>query len=221
MTGLTETDRIVEGLEAGGVDYVTKPIVIDELLARIRVHLGNARLSKAHAQRSIRRDGSLFATDAQAAAFSGPRRRQAGFSTPLLPDFDDRTFTFPDPLAKWLAARSDGVTDQPSDRVCRSDPNARSTYRSSDAWTATRSLLRVAEENESGEAGVLRQKLGLSRARSGGRCFGSRVASRTATSAKILGMSPRTVNKHLEQIYVKLGVENRAAAAAIAVRHLS
>jgi DNA-binding CsgD family transcriptional regulator len=30
----------------------------------------------------------------------------------------------------------------------------------------------------------------------------------------ILGMSPRTVNKHLEHIYVKLGVETRSAAAA-------
>jgi DNA-binding CsgD family transcriptional regulator len=29
----------------------------------------------------------------------------------------------------------------------------------------------------------------------------------------ILDLSARTVNKHLEQIYVKLGVENRAAAA--------
>jgi DNA-binding CsgD family transcriptional regulator len=30
---------------------------------------------------------------------------------------------------------------------------------------------------------------------------------------EILGLSARTVNKHLEQIYVKLGVENRASAA--------
>lgn len=34
--------------------------------------------------------------------------------------------------------------------------------------------------------------------------------------ADILGMSPRTVNKHLEHIYVKLGVETRTAAAAVA-----
>jgi DNA-binding CsgD family transcriptional regulator len=33
--------------------------------------------------------------------------------------------------------------------------------------------------------------------------------------AEILGMSPRTVNKHLEHIYVKLGVETRSAAAAL------
>lgn len=29
----------------------------------------------------------------------------------------------------------------------------------------------------------------------------------------ILNMSPRTVNKHLEHIYIKLGVETRTAAA--------
>ena len=37
---------------------------------------------------------------------------------------------------------------------------------------------------------------------------------------EILGLSPRTVNKHLEQIYVKLGVENRASAAVLASRAL-
>jgi DNA-binding response OmpR family regulator len=45
MTGLSETGHVVQGLAAGGVDYVTKPIVIDELLARIRVHLANARVA--------------------------------------------------------------------------------------------------------------------------------------------------------------------------------
>jgi DNA-binding CsgD family transcriptional regulator len=32
--------------------------------------------------------------------------------------------------------------------------------------------------------------------------------------ADILGMSPRTVNKHLEHIFEKLGVETRTAAVA-------
>jgi DNA-binding CsgD family transcriptional regulator len=35
--------------------------------------------------------------------------------------------------------------------------------------------------------------------------------------AEILGMSPRTVNKHLEHIFVKLGVETRSAAAALVI----
>jgi DNA-binding CsgD family transcriptional regulator len=38
---------------------------------------------------------------------------------------------------------------------------------------------------------------------------------------EILGLSLRTVNKHLEQISAKLGVENREAAAATAMELLS
>jgi DNA-binding CsgD family transcriptional regulator len=37
---------------------------------------------------------------------------------------------------------------------------------------------------------------------------------------EILGSSPRTVNKHLEHIYEKLGVENRTAAANLALSRL-
>ena len=39
--------------------------------------------------------------------------------------------------------------------------------------------------------------------------------------ADILGMSHRTVNKHLEHIFEKLGVETRAAAAALASRAIA
>jgi len=39
-------------------------------------------------------------------------------------------------------------------------------------------------------------------------------------ASEILNISARTVNKHLEQVFIKLGVENRAAAAAIATRAL-
>jgi DNA-binding CsgD family transcriptional regulator len=38
---------------------------------------------------------------------------------------------------------------------------------------------------------------------------------------EILGISPRTVNKHLEQVFMKLGVENRASAAAQATKILA
>src|SRR5215467_7224181 len=47
MTRLAETEHIVRGLDAGGVDYVTKPIAIEEILARIRVHLSNARMTQS------------------------------------------------------------------------------------------------------------------------------------------------------------------------------
>ena len=65
MTGLTETEHVLEGLAAGGVDYVTKPIVVDELLARIRVHLANARVA-AGTRAALDATGRfLLATDAR------------------------------------------------------------------------------------------------------------------------------------------------------------
>ena len=39
MTALTTAEDKVTGFEAGGVDYVTKPIEIEEVLARIKTHL--------------------------------------------------------------------------------------------------------------------------------------------------------------------------------------
>jgi DNA-binding CsgD family transcriptional regulator len=36
----------------------------------------------------------------------------------------------------------------------------------------------------------------------------------------ILGISHRTINKHLENLFAKLGVETRTAAAAVAMRRL-
>jgi PAS domain S-box-containing protein len=39
MTSLTGEDDRVEGFAAGGVDYVTKPLCVDEMLARVGVHL--------------------------------------------------------------------------------------------------------------------------------------------------------------------------------------
>jgi DNA-binding CsgD family transcriptional regulator len=38
--------------------------------------------------------------------------------------------------------------------------------------------------------------------------------------SEVLSISPRTVQKHLERIYEKLGVERRSAAAAIAIQML-
>ena len=43
MTGLCETEDIIRGFEAGGVDYVTKPVIPDELLPRIQRHLATAQ----------------------------------------------------------------------------------------------------------------------------------------------------------------------------------
>ncbi|MEL7089425.1 MAG: response regulator, partial [Planctomycetota bacterium] len=43
MTGLSDSEHVIKGLISGGVDYLTKPVVIDELVARITTHILNAK----------------------------------------------------------------------------------------------------------------------------------------------------------------------------------
>ncbi|MGR9085966.1 MAG: response regulator, partial [Gammaproteobacteria bacterium] len=63
MTGLSDIESIVRGFAAGGVDYLTKPINPQELIARINVHLLNARTTLS-AQSALDTAGqTIFAAD--------------------------------------------------------------------------------------------------------------------------------------------------------------
>ncbi|MEL6208143.1 MAG: response regulator, partial [Pseudomonadota bacterium] len=44
MTGLTEPEDILKGLRSGAVDYITKPIDVEELIARLTIHMVNSKL---------------------------------------------------------------------------------------------------------------------------------------------------------------------------------
>lgn len=46
MSSLTDTENIVQGFECGGIDYITKPIRKEELIARISNHLRISRTEK-------------------------------------------------------------------------------------------------------------------------------------------------------------------------------
>ena len=51
LSALTETSNKIEGLEAGGVDYITKPFQKDETIARIKTHLLLNQLQKERDER--------------------------------------------------------------------------------------------------------------------------------------------------------------------------
>lgn len=129
MTGLSDTADVVTGFAAGGVDYVVKPVRIEEVQARLVTHVRNARTMR----------------DAQA-----------------------------------QAQRSHGLQDADLNRVLEAALTPRETEVVT--WLARGKTNR--------------------------------------DIAEILGMSHRTVNKHLEHIFEKLGVETRAAAAALVSRTL-
>lgn len=75
MTGLTESEHVVAAFEAGGADYVTKPIRTTEVIARIAAHLKTSR--QVHQAR-----GALDAFG-QAAIAITPQNGKIVWQTPL------------------------------------------------------------------------------------------------------------------------------------------
>jgi DNA-binding response OmpR family regulator/DNA-binding CsgD family transcriptional regulator len=218
MTGLSDTEHVVQGLAAGGVDYVTKPLVIDELLARIRVHLANARIAQGSRAALDATGRFLMATDRRGnLLWCTPKARQ------LLTDL------FPAPLGaevslpataveQLLRLRQDGGTMQPR---CVVDAGSRQLECTMLSPIGPDELLfRLSEAGAGTEQQQLQQLLGLTVREADVLLWLSRGKS-NREMGEILGISPRTVNKHLEQVFVKLGVENRASATARAVRLLS
>ncbi|HEY0288398.1 MAG TPA: response regulator [Pseudomonas sp.] len=127
MTALTDSEHVVQGFEAGAIDYVTKPIQCAEVLARVASHLRTARILQS----------------------------------------------------ARIASQPMGFDDKPAN--CRLSSRFQLTER---------------------EIEVLRWVS---------------CGKTNKDIADILQLSPRTVNKHLEHIYVKLGVETRTAATSVAL----
>jgi DNA-binding NarL/FixJ family response regulator len=220
MTGLSETQDIIKGLEAGGVDYVTKPIVPDELLARIRVHLANARL--AHSARAAL-DASgryLLATNTSGGVLWCTPQTAMLLGLAFV-DFNGEGYLLPPNVQEWLQNRSRSDSRSTSDLVAlESGTSAIKLQLSYVGQVAPGEiLLRLLEGEFENDNLVLKRKLQLTQRESEVLMWIARGKS-NRDIAEILSLSPRTVNKHLEQIYSKLGVENRASAAALAVRML-
>lgn len=214
MTGLAETEHVVHGLAAGGVDYVTKPIVVEELLARMRVHLNNARVALGPNAALDASGRFLLATDlAGRIKWCTPKARamlQAWQPANPLADPE-----LPEPvLARMLSLRHEAGASCVLEVAGVQLECAMLSPIGPDEL-----LFRLSEKRGEDDA-VLLQQLGLTGREAEVLLWLSRGKANREIG-QILGISPRTVNKHLEQIFVKLGVENRASAAARAVRLLS
>jgi DNA-binding NarL/FixJ family response regulator len=212
MTGLAETEHIVRGLEAGGVDYVTKPIVVEEMLARIRVHLANARLTQSARAAldvsgrfllAVNRDGKLIWATPQAQKLLSDSLGAAGK--------DD--LTLPAALRQWLEHVQGIKGGSKSTASFPDHPELRLHYMGNDG--PNEYLLRLAKDTGGELPPEFSSELGLT-TREGEVLSWLSKGKTNRDIAQILGLSPRTVDKHLEQIYAKLGVENRTSAAAIA-----
>jgi DNA-binding response OmpR family regulator/DNA-binding CsgD family transcriptional regulator len=215
MTGLAETEHIVRGLEAGGVDYVTKPIAVEEMLARIRVHLANARLTQS-ARAALDVSGRyLLAVNSVGKIMWATPQAQKLLSDALSPDSDDAV-VLPDPIPLWLDQARKGKAGSKAAIMTALPGNEQLRLQYMGRLGSNEFLLRLAKDSGTETPAEFSSELGLT-TREGEVLSWLSKGKTNRDIAQILGLSPRTVDKHLEQIYSKLGVENRTAAAAIAV----
>jgi len=217
MTGLSETENVVEGLAAGGVDYVTKPIVVDQLLARMRVHLANARAAHGTSAALDATGRFLLATDrAGRLLWCTPKAKQ--LLAELFPVQNDATASLPPiVLEQLLQLRESGASQA---RPVLEVGGRKLELSMLSPIGPDELLFRLNELGGDGEETVLQQSLHVTSREAEVLLWISRGKSNREIG-EILNISPRTVNKHLEQVFVKLGVENRASAAARAVRALA
>ena len=215
MTGLAETEHIVRGLEAGGVDYVTKLIVIEEMLARIRVHLANARLTQS-ARAALDVSGRyLLAVSRQGKIMWATPQAQKLLSDKLAAAGTDDELALPQPMLEWLEQAQKGKAGSKTTAMASFPDDEQLRLQYMGKLGPNEFLLRLAKDTSTHLPAEFSSELGLT-TREGEVLSWLSKGKTNRDIAQILGLSPRTVDKHLEQIYAKLGVENRTAAAAIA-----
>jgi DNA-binding NarL/FixJ family response regulator len=216
MTGLSDTENVVKGFEAGGVDYVTKPVVPDELLARIRVHLMNSRLAQS-ARMALDASGTpLIAVNAKGdILWTTPEGVKLCSTFSHVGDMTSEA---------WRAKIAPLFTHILNEKLSKQqiDSGESGSIFASYIGEARPGeyLIRLRKGTALSEEDILRKHFPLT-VREAEVLLWITQGKSNRDVAEILDFSPRTVNKHLEQIFHKLNVENRTAAAMLAVRVLT
>jgi DNA-binding NarL/FixJ family response regulator len=212
MTGLSASEDMVKGFDSGGIDYVTKPIDLKALIARIRAHLVNSRIAVGARQALDTLGQNSLAVDATGnILWSTPNTHSLLASYGA--DQQWISTTLPIYIAPWLEAGA-------KEPLLIEDLSEPLLVKTMDKELAEERLLVIEPANKPKEEDLLREKFELTPRESEVLTWISRGKTNQEI-AMILDFSPRTVNKHLEQIFRKLGVENRTTAAAVSLKHLN
>jgi DNA-binding NarL/FixJ family response regulator len=220
MTGLTESEHVLAAFNSGGVDYVTKPIRPIEVVARIRAHMKSSQM--------INQSQSVLDLSGQAAIAVNVESWMIVWQTPLAGSLIASYFegneqpgssSLPFELMSWLrviTAKDYSVEPQ----FVMSKNESKLFLKVSKLEGEEKQLLISFREESIGlQLQILINIFGLTQ-KEAEVLYWAMQGKTNKDVADILGGSPRTVNKHMEHIFEKLGVETRTAAAALARRKL-
>lgn len=214
MTALTDTEHVLAAFAAGGVDYVPKPIRPREVVARIGAHLLSAR-------RASQARNALDAFGHASIALR-PADGRVLWQTPLARDLMRRHFgageasvaQAPAGLCEWVRARVARAGDADAGDTWTCVTGAQRLQCSLHPASAEDEWLVVLTESSNGAAiEALSLQFRLT-AREAEVLYWVAQGKTNRDIGDILGTRPKTITKHLEHVFEKLGVETRTAAAS-------
>jgi len=221
MTGLTETEHVVHGFEAGGIDYVTKPLKPGEVLARLSTHIKNAKLASQNRQAIDAAKVAMLAVSA-----NGRLRWQTQTAAHMLAGLNWQSMTIHGPIdANTAMIAIQTWLKQTDDRPLTLDWHNTRLALSKLGGTQDGTQLILLKQLESTHQALesrlahLMQRCGLTQ-REAEVMHWVTLGKTNRDIGEILELSPRTVNKHLEHIFSKLGVETRTAAVSMVTSQL-
>jgi DNA-binding CsgD family transcriptional regulator len=177
------------------------------------VHLANARMTQS-ARAALDASGRyLLAVNGQGKIVWATPQAQKMLSENLASGAGEE-FALPEPMLQWIAQMQKG-RPKPKSHTASFPENEQLQLQYMGKLGPNEFLLRLAKDPSADTPVEFSSELGLT-TREGEVLSWLSKGKTNRDIAQILGLSPRTVDKHLEQIYAKLGVENRTAAAAIA-----
>jgi DNA-binding NarL/FixJ family response regulator len=218
LTGPGDSEHVLAAFDAGATDHMARPARQSEVLARIGAHLRTARLM----------DQARSALDAfgNAVLAVTPHDGRIVWQTPLARQWMQAYFTpsrsvdTPAALGAWLDATAHARRagkDHPPLSVQRGA--ARLLFNAVDTGNSEQWMVMLREESDAAQVQALTALFKLTLRES--EVLNWVIKGKTNRDiGEILGTSPRTVNKHLEHVFVKLGVETRTAAAALALNKI-
>ncbi|CAN2532607.1 Protein-glutamate+methylesterase/protein-glutamine+glutaminase [Methylocapsa aurea] len=212
LTGLKDTSHVLMGLEAGGVDYVVKPVIIEELVARIRIHVSNAKAAF----------GARVALDATGRHLLAiDRGGRLLWCTPQAADLLAMRFGPFEILRSQPPESFSALLREAAERRDHDAPAAAGPVSVSFLCEigGEELLFRLSEPQSVSDEAFLAQKFALTLREAEVLSWLARGKS-NHDIAEILCISPRTVHKHLERIFVKLGVDSRSSATSVALQTL-